>query len=426
MICLPADRPHQKAHRHGHHDELRHRLRPDHAGKAECPVENEQQRHVQHQLTHHRDAECVLRLAHRLERHAAHRHRPDERQDPHHRPQHFRSCRDDLRRLREQPDPERRKEPVDEHDAQFRAADNEYARLQHREHPAKVPGSVVVAHDRLRPRRKPLVDVVPEREDLLRHTHGRHGQFPVRDGEVVVDDVGRRGKERFQRCRHADPVDFAEDVFRWLKESPGRPQQRLSARIQQQRHAKTRRVAEDRRDGRPADLHAKGENEQRLEHDVDHCAEHHPDDRILRRALAAQKLPDRVIAHCEQRAGQQNAGVLLREGHRVFLRAEPRRDLRQQKKARPGHDGAVDHREHKAGRERVARLVHIARAHAPGDERRAAGPDHVRDGDHHHHHRIGEVHRRELVVVVQKAYEKRIDQVVQHHDAHARDERHAH
>ena len=212
MICLPADRPHQKAHRHGHHDELRDGLRLDHTAESKESVQDQKKRHIQDELPDKGDPKRVLRFAHSLEGHSAHGDRSYKRQNEHDVAQHPASCRDDLRRLREDSDQLRREYAVDSHDAEFCAAYNHNARLQDIQHTPVILCAVIVAHDRLRPGGKTLIDIVAQREDLLRDAHGRDGQFAVLHSQVVVDDVGSGSKEGLHGRRHADPEDLAQDL----------------------------------------------------------------------------------------------------------------------------------------------------------------------------------------------------------------------
>ena len=198
LLNLPADHTDQEQDGDGHHDDLGDGLGPDHAPEAEGAVEQEQEGHIEEELTHQGDAEGILGLAHGLEGHAAHGDRAHEGQDPHDGAQNPAAGRDDDRGIREDPDQQGRGCSVDCHDTELGGAGHEDAGLENIQHPPVVPGPVIVAHDGLGAGGEALVDVVAQGQDLLRDPHGGDRQLPVADRQLVVDDVGRGGQKGLQ------------------------------------------------------------------------------------------------------------------------------------------------------------------------------------------------------------------------------------
>ena len=108
----------------------------------------------------------------------------------------------------------------------------------------------------------------------------------------------------------------------------------------------------------------------------------------------------------------------------ITLRAQPLYDGRKKGHSQTGDSQTVDHSEFESRCERPACSVHPLCPKTSGYERRSACSDYVGDCDGDHHDRIGQVDRRQLVIISHQTDKKGVNHVVENHDEHARDQRH--
>ena len=65
----------------------------------------------------------------------------------------------------------------------------------------------------------------------------------------------------------------------------------------------------------------------------------------------------------------------------------------------------------------------VLRPQTAGDQRRRARADHIRNGNGDHHDRVGQIDRRQLIIVPHQPYKVRVHHIIEHHDEHACNQR---
>ena len=175
-------------------------------------------------------------------------------------------------------------------------------------------------------------------------------------------------------------------------------------------------IGQHRGQRRARDAHAKREDEQGVERDVDDRAEHHPQHRVFGRALRADELPERVGKQDRGRAEQDDPQIVERERVGFCRGAEQRNELRQEQESGAEKQDAQPQTAPEAERGGFAGVFGLPLAELAGDEGTAADSEQDSQRRQRHKHRRGERDGRHLKFVAGLADEKGIGQIVEDRD----------